>query len=120
MPLDQDDAALLWDMLVAGREALSFVAGRTWKQYAADRVLQRAMERQIEIIGEAARGISRAFQDDHPEIPWSGIIGQRHVLAHDYGDIVQERIWEIVTVHVPPLIERLRIILPDAPPGDTS
>ena len=36
-----------------------------------------------EIIGEAARRLTKSFRDSHPEIPWTKIMGQRHVLAHD-------------------------------------
>jgi len=43
-----------------------------------------AVERAVEIIGEAARNITEYFKQVHPEIPWAGIIGQRNVLAHKY------------------------------------
>jgi uncharacterized protein with HEPN domain len=75
------DSAFLWDMLRAARAVGRFIAGRTRESYLADEVLQAAVERKIEIIGEAARKVSTAFQAAHPEIPWSKIQGQRHVLA---------------------------------------
>jgi uncharacterized protein with HEPN domain len=46
-------------------------------------MLRSAVERQVEIIGEAARRVSDSFRQQHSEIPWSTIMGQRHVLAHD-------------------------------------
>lgn len=73
------------------------------------------MERQIEIIGEAARHVSKPFRDAHPEIVWKGITGQRHVLAHEYGEILDERVWRVATVHVPTLIEQLRPLIPPPP-----
>jgi len=82
-------------------------------QYEQDRKLQLAVERAIEIIGEAARNISKDFQNAHPEIQWRGIIGQRHVLAHEYGEIKQERLWLVVTERIPELIKLLEPLVPD-------
>jgi uncharacterized protein with HEPN domain len=69
------------------------------------------VERKIEIIGEGARGVSESFQSAHPEVPWSKIIGQRHVLAHDYGRIEHDRIWSVVNVHRPELAQQLERLL---------
>jgi uncharacterized protein with HEPN domain len=56
-----------------------------------------AIERLLEILGEAARRVSEEFQNQHGEIPWRKIIGQRNVLAHEYGEIKLGRIWVLVT-----------------------
>jgi uncharacterized protein with HEPN domain len=50
--------------------------------------------RVIQIIGEAARKVSPELKEEHPEIPWRGIIGMRHLLVHDDVDIDSVRIWE--------------------------
>ena len=70
-------------------------------------MMQAAIERKVEIIGEAARLLSKEFKDAHPEIPWKGIVGMRHVLAHEYGEIKQDRMWTVATVHVPRLLPQL-------------
>ncbi len=77
---------------------------------------QRAVERAVEIIGEAAWQVSDDFRRAHPEIPWRPIIAQRHVLAHEYGEIVQERIWRVAMTHVPALITQLEPLIPPLPP----
>ncbi|MGH7200807.1 MAG: HepT-like ribonuclease domain-containing protein [Planctomycetaceae bacterium] len=120
MPPDETDAAYLWDMLQAAREVQVFVAGRTQEDYVLDRLLQAAVERKIEIIGEAARRISSGFQAAHPAIPWRPIMAQRHVLAHDYGQIDHERIWRVVSVHIPELIDLLVPLIPAEPPEPDS
>jgi uncharacterized protein with HEPN domain len=66
-----------------------------------------AVERQIEIIGEAARGISDTFKAAPPQIPWRPIMAQRHRLAHEYGEIDDSLIWKVATVHVPALIPQI-------------
>jgi uncharacterized protein with HEPN domain len=111
------DAAHLWDMLDAARTIRKITAGYTAHQYLQDRKAQLAVERLVEIIGEAANRVSKTLQQAHPEIPWRSIIAQRHVLAHEYGEIQQERMWTIATQHVPDLIALLEPLIPPLPPG---
>lgn len=86
-------------------------AGYVWD----NRKLQLAVERAVEIIGEAARLVSPAFKGQHSEIPWQQIISQRHVLAHEYGEISQDRIWRVATQRIPDLIGQLEPLLPPTP-----
>jgi uncharacterized protein with HEPN domain len=115
MTAERDDNSYLWDMLTAARAVETFVHKRTVADYLDDLMLRSAVERQIEIIGEAARHISAAFQDAHADIPWRPIQAQRHVLAHDYGEIRYERIWRVATIHIPALIQQLEPLLPSSP-----
>jgi uncharacterized protein with HEPN domain len=116
MQPDKRDPAYLWDMLDAAQIVGEFTSGVTYEQYLQDRKLQLAVERSVEIIGEAARRVSEAFKQGHPEIPWRLIIAQRNVLAHEYGEIQQERMWVLATVHIPGLIGKLRPLIPPIPP----
>src|SRR5436190_214020 len=95
-----EDAAWLLDMLTAARAVQSFVSGRTIADYETDLLLRSAVERQLEIIGEAVRGLSDGFKAAHTEIPWKPIMAQRHRLAHEYGEIDNLLIWTVATVHV--------------------
>ena len=106
------DIAYLWDMRAAAREVTDFVRGVSESQYASNRMLQRAVERGVEIIGEAASHISETFRDAHPEIPWKSIIGQRNVLAHDYGEILVEKIHRVAVNRIPELLAQLEKLLP--------
>lgn len=112
---DERDAAYLWDMLEAAKTALDLTAGYDPEQYLRDRKLQLAIERLVEILGEAARRVSQAVREAHPEVPWRRIIGQRHVLAHEYGEIQHERMWLLITDHLPALIAALAPLVPEAP-----
>jgi len=114
------DPALLWDMLDAAKAIHSFVSGKTFYHYLDDRMLRGAVERHLEIIGEAAKGVSKTFQKDHPEIPWHRIIAQRHVLAHEYGEIKQELVWRVATLRIPELIEILEPLVPPLPPEEAQ
>lgn len=111
MQAEAADAGFLWDMLEAAKSVRAMIAGQTYAHYCADRKTRRAVEREVEIIGEAARKVSSPFRDAHPEIPWRKIIGQRHKLAHEYAEIQDEVIWRVATIHVPDLIERLSLLV---------
>jgi uncharacterized protein with HEPN domain len=119
MPLEPTDAALLWDMLESAASIVDMVGGMTYEQYRQDRRTRRAVEREIEIIDEAARHVSLTLQRDHPGIPWRKIAAQRHRLAHEYAGIQDEIIWKVATVHVPELLALLRPLVP-APPTDSD
>ena len=108
MQPDPRDAAYLWDMLDAARTVEQLCSNQDFSQYSTDRKTQLAVERSLEIIGEAASRVSASFRNAHPEIQWRQIIGQRNVLIHEYGEIKQERIWKVVRENVPLLIEQLK------------
>ena len=106
------DLAYLWDMREAAREVAEFVRGVTFEQYRSRKMVRRAVERQVEVIGEAASHVSESFQERHPEIPWKLIIGQRNVLAHDYGEILDERIYRVAVDRIPELERLLTPLIP--------
>lgn len=112
MPPENRDAAYIWDMVDAARTIQDFTAGVSLADYLRDRKLQLAVERAIEIIGEAARLVSPEFKAQHPNILWRQIVAQRNVLAHDYGEIKQDRIWLVATSRIPDLIAQLQPLLP--------
>lgn len=116
MQPDRHDAALLLDMLEHARRASFYVQGRSIEDYSRDSMLRDAVERVIQIIGEAAAKVSQTFRDGHPEIPWRPIIAQRHVIVHDYGKIDNDKIWRVATTYLPQLIELLAPLIPPAPP----
>jgi len=69
MQPEDRNAAYLWDMLDAARTVLNFMAATSYDRYLQDRMLQLAVERSLEIIGEAARNVSLDFQLKHPGDP---------------------------------------------------
>jgi uncharacterized protein with HEPN domain len=115
MQPDPKDAAYLWDMLDAARAIQKFVEAHSFEDYQADRMLRGAVERHIEIIGEAASRVSPGFRAAHPEIPWQRIIAQRNVLAHEYGEIDDGLVWRVVTGRIPELIGQLERVMPQLP-----
>jgi uncharacterized protein with HEPN domain len=102
-------------MLDAARAALSFTCGRTRDDLSADLMLQFALVRAPEIVGETAARVSERKRTGHPEIPWTANVGMRNRLAHGYIDVDREIVWRTVTESLPPLIVTLVALL--SPPS---
>ena len=111
MKPEERDAAHVWDMLSAARLSRELLEGVTRESYLRERMRQLALERALELLGEAARRVSDAFQSAHPEVAWRSLVGQRNVLAHEYGVIDQERLYRTGKENVPGLIEVLEKLL---------
>lgn len=114
MSPEEKDGAYLLDMLEAARHVTSFAANLSFDEYLRNPLHRMAVERGLEIIGEASRRVSVSFKASHPEIPWRDVIGLRNVLTHDYGEVNQDRLWEIATRDVPDLIRRLEGLVSSA------
>jgi len=104
--------AYLWDMLQAAREVVDMLEDYDLSAFLANRVILRTIERSIETLDEAARRVSAPFQTAHPEIPWHEIIGQRNILAHEYGQIDHELLYKTASEDIPALIAQLEKLLP--------
>jgi uncharacterized protein with HEPN domain len=113
---DSRDAGYLLDMLEAAQKLQTYLQDKTQEDYQADDLLRDAVERNVEIIGEAARRLSEPFKLAHPEIPWRKMIAQRNVIVHEYDNISTDEIWEAATIRVPELISLLKPLIPPLPP----
>jgi uncharacterized protein with HEPN domain len=116
MPLNRRDPANLWDIVEASERIQDFLENKTFQDFLKDDMLRSAVERNIMIIGEAARRISEDLKQEHPEIPWRKIIAQRNVLIHEYDDIDYKEIWEVATFHLHKLIDQIKPLIPPLPP----
>ena len=67
-----------------------FAANLSFEVYLEDVLVRSAVERQFEILGEAARRISEGFRQIHPQIDWQRIIGLRNIVSHRYDEVNQE------------------------------
>lgn len=114
---DDADLGYVWDMLDSAREAIAFVGDVDFGSYRQNPMLVRAVERCVQIIGEAASKVTTEFRAEYPKIPWQKAAAQRHVLVHDYGEIDQALIWNLVRDQIPTLIVDLQAIVDRYPPA---
>ncbi len=99
------------DMRLYALCACQFLGSRSAGEFEADEMVQLAVVRCVEVIGEAARLVSLPTRLLAPEIPWPLIVGMRHVLAHDYGTLDLDKVYNVVTEHLPALIPDLEALI---------
>lgn len=113
MKSEDRDAAYLWDMRKFARESHAIVRRVAFERLEKNSIRRLALERTLELVGEAAGRVNQKFQKEHPEIDWRGLIGQRNVIAHDYGEIDHRRLYDAARLKIPSLIAELDRILGD-------
>ena len=111
--MQRDDEGYLLDMRVAAQDVLDFTRDVDWARFASEKLIQYAVVRAVQIIGEAAWKVSPEYKAAHPEVPWPAIAGMRHRVVHEYMSVDVERVWRVVGQHVP---ELLRLLAPLIPP----
>jgi uncharacterized protein with HEPN domain len=102
------DAVRLQHMLEHATEAISLAAGRDRADLGSDRLLELALTRLVQIVGEAAARVSPATRIEYGELPWDEIVGLRNRLVHGYDAIDLDILWDIVQLDLPPLVTGLR------------
>ena len=107
----RDDRISLVDMLIHAREAVDLLGEASADELKSNRVMQLALMRLVEIVGEAANRVSLTTQQRHPEIPWPLIIGMRNRIVHEYDNVNLNVLWDTITNELPPLISQLEAIL---------
>jgi uncharacterized protein with HEPN domain len=109
--VSRSDVHRLADMIMAADEIAAIVQ-RGRDAFDSDIVLRRAVERCLEIIGEASKAMSSDLTDAHPEIPWSDMAKVRDRLSHHYHRIDPSQLWTMATQDVPAAVRLLREVEP--------
>ena len=98
-------------MLDHAREAIALAEGKTREDLDRDRLLELALVRLLEIVGEAASRVPKEESAMYPEIPWPQIVGLRHRLIHGYDAVDLDILWQIIVHDLPPLATALEAIV---------
>jgi uncharacterized protein with HEPN domain len=99
------DQVYLEHLLEAITKIESFTKGIARSDFDNNVMIQDAIIRNIEIIGEATKKISNEFSQSHQEIPWSEMAGMRNKLIHDYMVVDLDVVWKTIEVDLPLLKE---------------
>jgi uncharacterized protein with HEPN domain len=100
-------------MLDSAHEAITLIKNKTREDLDKDRVLNLALVRLLEIIGEAANHIPKEETIRYPDISWPQIIGLRNRLIHAYDAVDLDILWQIINQDLPSLIKALEKIITD-------
>jgi len=116
----RSDADRVSDIL----EAIAKIRERTTdsiEAFRGDDMLQVWVIHHLQVIGEAARGVSQSLKDLYPEVPWPQIVALRNILVHEYFGLNIHQVWTMAQKDVPKLEEQVRRIrariAPDPGPG---
>ncbi len=111
LPEDRD-AAYLWDMREAARDVVQWTQDVNYEEFCNNEMLHSAVERKLEVFGEAAGRVSISMQEAHAEIPWKDIKGIRVILAHKYAEIELSIIWAAAKNELPKILPNLDSLIP--------
>lgn len=105
---NERDKSFIYDILKYSQEVIDILKDETHNSFVNNRIKRLAIERLIQIIGEAADHLSKDFMKENQDIPWTKIIGLRNKIVHDYGEILTDRIWLIASESIPELMYQIK------------
>ena len=108
--MKRDPRLYLDDILEAITAIAEYTQGVSQEEFLRNRVLQDAVVRRIEIIGEAVNQLPQEAKEKALDIPWTDMVGMRHRLIHGYFGVSLARVWEVVERDLPALKPKLEDI----------
>ena len=108
---ERTDREFLSDIQEAIRRIGEYTVGMTYQAFLEDTKTQDAVIRNLEIIGEATKKLSKELRERHSHIPWKGMAGVRDRLIHHYFGVNLDIVWQIVTDELPGVASQLENIL---------
>ncbi|MBP0001715.1 MAG: DUF86 domain-containing protein [Cyanobacteria bacterium SID2] len=102
------DCQSLIDIVHSATLAANYLNGKTQTDFKRDRMIQDAIVRRIEIIGEAATRLSQEARDEIDTVPWKQVIGMRNIMIHQYDRVDLQLVWDTATIALPQLARSLQ------------
>lgn len=98
----------IWECILAVEE---YSRSLTEKEFFENRLVQDAIIRRFEIMGEATKNIDEELRDEYPDIPWKKIAGMRDIFIHEYFGIKLKRVWDTIKEDIPVLKQKIALII---------
>ena len=97
----KDDLFYIENILQSISRIQLYISSKDYANFVGDFIVQDAVVRQLEIIGEATKRITKDFRNNNPEIPWADMAGMRDILIHDYIDVDLDIVWKTASESIP-------------------
>lgn len=105
------DKGRLEDIIEYSNNVTNFIQEVTFEEFAKGNLLYYAVMKNVEVVGEAAFMLTKAFKVAHPETPWKMIESMRHILVHDYTNVISRILWGTATIDIPELKKQVEAYL---------
>jgi uncharacterized protein with HEPN domain len=102
---------LLEDISGAIGRILEYTEGVTYERFSKSPIIQDAVVRNFEILGEAAKKLPAVFKEQNPQVPWSKVGRFRDKLIHHYSGVNYDIVWDIIESSLPELHNQIKQIL---------
>lgn len=99
----KDDLFYIENILQSITRIQLYISSKDYATFVDDFIVQDAVIRQLEIIGEATKRITFDFRNNNTEIPWADMAGMRDILIHDYIDVDLDIVWKTASESIPKL-----------------
>lgn len=103
----RESTILLQDIKDSLAQIARYIFGLNKTEFLENQLVQDAVVRNLEIIGEAAKNLPAEFRQGRPQVNWRGLAGLRDVVIHGYFNVDLEMIWEIVYRELPLISKNL-------------
>ncbi|OQY03611.1 MAG: hypothetical protein B6I25_07865 [Planctomycetales bacterium 4572_13] len=107
------DSDYLFDIQEAIRRVAEYAGEFSYEQFRKDTRTQDAVIRNLEIIGEATKGLSASFRKQHTDIPWKQMAAMRDRFIHHYFGINLDIVWGVATEELPAVAEQIETLRKD-------
>ncbi len=105
------DKGRLEDIIEHSNHVTQFMEGVSFEELTSNNLLYYAVMKNVEVVGEAAFMLTKAFKAEHPQTPWKMIESMRHILVHDYTNIIPRILWGTATNDIPELRKQVETYL---------
>lgn len=105
------DKGRLEDIIEYSNRVTEFIQGVSLDDFTSEHLIYYAVMKNVEVVGEAAFMLTKAFKAAHPETPWKMIESMRHILVHDYAHVISETLYDTAVNSIPELRKQVEVYL---------
>lgn len=95
-------------MLQAIERICRYTKGKNFEDFIADDMMYYAVVKNIEILGEASNMLTEEFRQEHPKTPWKQVNGMRNYIVHEYFQVDNNVVWDVITNDLPVLEQQIK------------